>query len=106
MGNIWAYTNSSTKTHHRGRGGNYNNQDISAVTSYKEGRSHMARDVFLPRHSDVAMNMVLGPSHQTKGCAWTLMLPWHKQPLAHLRGLFMDKVCVSVCIYTGKKLKM
>lgn len=62
----------------------------------------MAIDGFLLRHSDVVMNMVLEPSHQTKGCTWILMLPWHKQPLAHLKGLSMEKVCVFVCIYTQR----
>lgn len=60
----------------------------------------MAIDGFLLRHSDVVLNLALRLSHQTKGCAWVLMLPWHKQPLAQFKGLFMEKVCVCLDVFT------
>lgn len=56
----------------------------------------MAIDGCLLRHSDVVLNMVSVLGHGTKGCTWVLMLPWHRQLLAHL---FTNKVSVCVCTY-------
>lgn len=52
----------------------------------------MATDSFLLRDSDVVLNMALVLSHQTKGCTGILVLPWHKQPLAHFKHLLMKKL--------------
>ena len=59
----------------------------------------MATDGFLLRHSDVVLNMVSVLGHQTKGCTWILMLLWHKQPLAHFKGLFTNKVYVYMYLH-------
>lgn len=97
MGNRWAYTNTSTKTCQVGRDGNYNNQSTSAVTRYEKRKKAHGERWF----SSKALRCCheYGPEAQPKGCAWILMLPWHKQPLAHLKGLFMENECI-VCMYS------
>lgn len=92
MGNIWAYTNSSTKTHRAGRDGNQNNQSTSAVTTAWQEM------FFFSKALRCCQEYGLGAQPPDKGLC---MDP--DAPLAHLKGLFMAKVCV--CIYTCKKPK-